>query len=281
MFTLLSISSLIRRSFLTIGGLSLVSLGSMAITPAQAALINGSFETNDFTGWMTTGDVSIQGNFQGFEPTNGSFQALLTTASTTLPDDGADIAPGAYNFSGTPATIARLNDPALQNFLGLPATALNIGVGNQPYEGSAIKQSISAVNPFEISFDWGFLTNDGEAPLGARDAAFVTLYNINSPQESRTINIVEQSSGEFPDSLNPPTFAKASDEPLKFKSGTLAAGDYILGVGIYDVAGLDKTSALLVDNFQERDVTIPEHTSTISFVVVGCLGLILKGKFFR
>ncbi len=282
-----SSSSFVRHSLLAVGCLGLVSFGSLTANPAQAAVINGSFETNDFTGWQTTGDVSTVGTFNGFAPTDGVSQARLTTASTEFPDD--NLSNGAYNFSGNPATGARLNTPNLQTFLGLPATALNtpssLPIPNNPYEGSAIKQSISSTSDFQVSFDWSFLTNDGEAqPFGERDAAFVILYNMNTPQASRTINLLAQSSGNFPapGSLTSPTFSQTSGA-FTFNSGTLAAGDYVLGVGVFDVAGSDKTSALLVDNFQKQAVEVPEPTdpetiSTILLLGIGSFGVILKRK---
>uniref|UniRef100_UPI000FAE89D8 hypothetical protein n=1 Tax=Okeania hirsuta TaxID=1458930 RepID=UPI000FAE89D8 len=106
MFKLLSTSKSVFRgiSLLPVATLSLLSLGTLTSRPVQAAAFNnGSFES-DFIDWMTTGDVSTVGTFNGFDPTDGSFQALLTTATTSLDDDGNGN--GAYNFSGTDATLA-------------------------------------------------------------------------------------------------------------------------------------------------------------------------------
>ncbi|NES73996.1 MAG: hypothetical protein F6K24_56830 [Okeania sp. SIO2D1] len=58
-----------------------------------------------------------------------------------------------------------------------------------------------------------------------------------------------------------------------FNSGTLAAGDYILGIVVYDVDGTDKTSALLVDNVRVESFDdpqpVPEPLSTLRLVAVG------------
>ncbi|MGD1714710.1 hypothetical protein [Dapis sp. BLCC M172] len=102
---------------LPVATLSLLSLSTLTSKPVQAAAFsNGSFE-DDFTDWEIIGDVRTIGTFNGFDPTDGSYQALLTTATTFRYDDiiGNN---GAYNFSGTDAIVARNNDPQLQNFLG-------------------------------------------------------------------------------------------------------------------------------------------------------------------
>ena len=48
--------------------------------PAQAnLLVNGSFETGDFTGWTLTGNTGftgVQGNFGGVDPEDGNFQSF-------------------------------------------------------------------------------------------------------------------------------------------------------------------------------------------------------------
>ncbi|NEP06325.1 MAG: hypothetical protein F6K25_26035 [Okeania sp. SIO2G4] len=285
MFNLFSSSKSIfsRCSWLTVSSLSLVSFGSIAVSPAQA-LINRSFE-NGLNGWDTAGDVSIQRTFQGFAPTDGSSQALLTTATTFRFDDilgNLD----AYNFSGNSAVDARSDPALLQSFLGLSNDALNFtGAFNFPHdskEGSAIKQSISSTTDFEISFDWSFLTNDG-APLfpgDPRDTAFVTLYNVTSPEESRGIEVLAQSlpiTNGFmgfpaPGTLDGTNFFQSSGVS-RFNSGTLAAGDYILGIGVYDVDGTDKTSALLVDNVtvesSDDPQPVPEPLSTLGLLAVG------------
>src|SRR4051812_13781496 len=63
-------------------------------TPAQAAFINGSFETADLTGWQKAGDaLTVDATF-GVTPIAGNRAALITTASNN----------GDFNnFSGTDA----------------------------------------------------------------------------------------------------------------------------------------------------------------------------------
>ncbi len=46
---------------------------------------NGSFETGDFTGWSTLGNNNVIGSFYGNSPSDGQFQAFLSTASVPEP----------------------------------------------------------------------------------------------------------------------------------------------------------------------------------------------------
>ncbi len=277
MFKLLSTSKSLFSglSLLPVATLSLLSL-TLTSRPVQAAAFNnGSFES-DFTGWMITGDVSTKGTFNGFAPTDGSYQALLTTATTSLDDDG--VGNGAYNFSGTDATIATVNNPQLQAFLDLEYDALQIPLPPPPLpflpqlyldskEGSAIKQSFSSDHDFNLSFDWRFLTNDGDENLFAipTDRAIVTIYDGTGT----VIETLAQSEGDFPapGSLTSPEFDKKSQGTF---SKFLAAGDYTVGIAVYDVDGTDKTSALLVDNVvvEKLPVKVPEPVNTLGIMAV-------------
>jgi hypothetical protein len=48
-------------------------------------ITNGLFATGDFTGWSTIGNTSIQTSAFGVSPTNGTYQALISTASVPEP----------------------------------------------------------------------------------------------------------------------------------------------------------------------------------------------------
>ncbi|MEQ8974822.1 MAG: hypothetical protein RIE73_31100 [Coleofasciculus sp. C1-SOL-03] len=138
----------------------LLSFSSLALTtPSQAAILNGGFEDN-LTDWMTVGDVSTQTDAFNATPTQGNSQALLTTASSTFPDDSPQPT-GTFNFSGNePATVG--TPGGLEDFLGLPLGSLpgSNGFFTFPFEGSALKQTFSAQAGDVLSFDWNFLTND-------------------------------------------------------------------------------------------------------------------------
>ena len=125
--------------------LALVTLFVLGLTHSALAITNGGFETGNFSGWATIGAASIQTAAFGSGPTEGTFEALLTTGNGAVP-----------------AT-------ALEAFLGLSPGSLVSG-----FEGSAIKQSFPAKTGDILSFDWNFLTNDV-----IPDFAFVVISGLN------------------------------------------------------------------------------------------------------
>ena len=80
------------------------------MTLTSGTLTNGLFSTGDFTGFSTIGDTSIQTSAFGINPTNGPYQALISTASVPEPSSmvllvlgGLGAAVGIY-ARGLPAT---------------------------------------------------------------------------------------------------------------------------------------------------------------------------------
>src|SRR5205809_83626 len=53
--------------------------------PAEAAVVNGGFETGTFAGWSVVGDTSVQTASVGISPTQGCCMALLTTMISGVP----------------------------------------------------------------------------------------------------------------------------------------------------------------------------------------------------
>ena len=282
-------TSLVKSSTLTAGIAITLGLGSFIITnPAHASTLNGSFEDNPaLTSWMISGDVSRQGTFQGVDSTDGVFQALLTTASTTRLDDFPSAA-GTFNFSGDNPTNALSSvDPsnpgspafALQDFLGLGPTAFNIpsGLGFDlvAHEGSAIQQTLTVNDGDTIRFDWNFLTNDGNNFLGgSRDYAFVSLYEQGSTPGPIVILAASTGlSGTLGPNFNQQTGYRS------FNSGQLTAGEWVLGIGVVDLAGSDNTSALLVDSVTRQSV--PEPMTILGSAMAMGVGMLFQRKKSR
>ena len=280
------------RTFSLVSFLGLSSL--VANSPVHAFTVtfdNPDFETG-LTGWNTTGDASIQQGFQGITPVNGSNHALITTAcpgiafptgqcvdtqnpSEFRQDDPLGDSSRTFNFSGSDQTDA--NGAGLQTFLGLGSAALDIPrtggllTGSRvASEGSAITQTITVSDPFKLTFDWNFLTNDGtNSLLGNQDYSFVTLYDPSSSIASRTADVLGDSTGPIttPIASTQTDFEKVGGYS-SYDSGVLQAGTYVIGLGVVDVDGTGISSGLLVDNFQVQEVPF-------DFSVVPGLGLVV------
>ena len=243
--------------------LSLLGASSLIFSSvAQAEISNESFEDNPaFLQWQIIGDVSRQDIFQGISSPDGNFQALLTTATTNLLDDQPSPA-GTFNFSGNnPANENFASD--LENFLGLTQNSLDIPI-NGPFgatQGSGVRQTFSAKAGDRIQFAWNFLTNDNSSPFfgGARDYGFVSL-NPVAPQLGNISTVLADS---ISPSLNSSTTNFSQETGYStFTSAPLSEGEYVLALGVVDGAGTDKTSALLVDNFD----VLSEETFPISII---------------
>jgi hypothetical protein len=183
-------------------------------TPAQAAILNGGFETGNFTGWFTFGDAgtpSIQTAAFGSGPSEGNYQALLETP----PDD---------------------NYVALIQFLGITSAQLDaLGYG-EAFGGSAIKQTFTANAGDTLSFNWNFLTNES-LPSSSNDFAFVVT--LGSPTGLADTNAAFIPSNTiFSNETGFQTFSRILS----------IGGNYTLGIGIVNVADGEIGSGLLIDN---------------------------------
>lgn len=267
------INSMTIRTLLV--SLTLGAIGSSSFaTISHAAILNGDF-SNGFQNWEILGDVSVQTDFAG--GSSGNPQALLTTASSILLDDGSPA--GSFNFSGENPASAQFPGYSFQTFLGLGATSINSGF-LPATEGSAIQQIFDANEGDVLSFRFNFLTNDGAFFGNPRDFAFVTLQDTSSRE--RPIFSIASSTGSL--STSSTGFAQETGW-LTYTSSPLTAGTYRLGIGVVDIFGTDKTSALLIDNIALSDETttpIPEPTSLLlaAFTALG-LGSRFKKSHFK
>ncbi|MCA2574950.1 MAG: PEP-CTERM sorting domain-containing protein, partial [Microcystis sp. M41BS1] len=157
--------------------LTLIAVASLLASNPEAspaAIVNGSFETGNFSDWNTTGQTSVETSSFKVTPANGSYQAVLQTC----------VFVGACD-DNQPLT----NASNLESFLSLSSNQLsNLFVT----EGSAIKQTITANAGDILSFSWNFLTDEDAADVDYRDFAFFTLnntlYSLADTQSSFPIN---------------------------------------------------------------------------------------------
>lgn len=181
-------------------------------------VLNGGFETGNFTDWETIGDASIQTAEFGAIPSQGNFQALITT------------------------DVGSVSDASLESFLGLNPSAID-GLGNgDATEGSALKKQITVNAGDVLSFDFNFLTNEtlfSSVPSVFNDFAFVSILPNFVSELADTGSILFRS----------PTIINTETDYDNFTFQFNEAGTYTVGIGVVDVIDGAFNSGLLVDNF--------------------------------
>lgn len=242
----MAISSLVNRSTLTLGLLIQIGLSSLCVaSPSYAAIINGGFETGDFTEWTKIGNTSIETAEFGSGPTEGNYEALVTNSSSSI------------------------SVPDLETFLGLDLGSLNDLGNGITYNGSAIKQTFTANAGDVLTFDWNFLKKEEPDPI-FNDFAFVSLNSL-----STLASLLKSSLVPFSD------FEQQFERQTKFQTFSFTipnTGTYTLGLGVANVTDTTGFSGLLVDNVSLEP--IPEPSSVLGTLVMGGLGLgrLLKRK---
>ena len=288
------------------------SANAFSVTFQNGSFENSIVGDNPTAGWNTYGDVTTTGTIDGISPTNLVNQAILTTGYIDGTYDGVDrIDDNGLNFnqSGTNPVTADTNPNAdvLQESLGLGTNALSIDRStpelNTLYgprtskEGSAMYQQFNVTisdsdDSFTINFDWAYLTNDGTTAFGEQDFAFWSLGLMNGTDYTTVFEntgnpdneiIVLDSSGG---NISSPTGSNDYVEGVDYSTnGTysytvngLTPGTYTyrLGYGVVDVDGLDRTTALLID-----DIEIVPFEFTPSTGIGLVLGLIGINKLRR
>jgi hypothetical protein len=204
---------------------------------AQAQIVNGGFETGDFTGWATAGDTTVVMEAFGVVPPQGQFQAQISTL------------------------VDAVSDTDIETFLGLTPGTLD-GLGNgDAVEGSAIRQTFSATAGQILTFKWNFLTDEDVdfADPDFNDFAFFSI---------------APAAFELADIVTWPLFSPATGilNQTGYQMGMFtipATGMYTLGFGVMDAGDGGIESVLLVD-----DVAVVPEPASMALMLLGAPGLL-------
>lgn len=260
------------KFFLKTGLVSLVSLAGLYVAGSSLAATltnaftsgNGGFENADFTGWETFGRATIETAAFGSGPIEGTYQARLDTVCPNAPSGSECPSDDSGNFTD------------LAIFLDVSPSDLNALEPNlrQGFEGSAIKTTFSVRAGDQISFEWNFLSDQGEFQKDQfNDFSFVTLSHMAPRGLATTFSTLSSSNTDF-------RFETGFQE---FSFTFLEAGEYTLGIGVVDVGDGVADSGLLVDNVvlsrepvmgPPPPAKVPEPASILSILALGVWGFI-------
>ena len=189
-------------------------------TEISETIQNGSFEEGDFREWRTIGDTSIETGDLGIFPSDGTYQALLSTG---------------YSDAG-----ASVIDLDLEEFLDLAPGSLDGLVGGDAIEGSVIKQTFTAEAGDIVSFDWNFVTNEDTPSAEFNDTAFLAITGFTLELADTQANFVP-GVDQFTEQTGTQTLTISFSE----------AGTYTIGFGVVDFGDDAVDSGLVVDNIQQ------------------------------
>lgn len=233
---------------------TLLLFTSLLSFPAAAAIINGGFETGNFTGFTTTvGNTFVESAAFGVTPPGGSFQALLVAPDT-------DFGPN-YN---------------LDNFLGLPADTIETVLPSGG-PGAGLQVSFNALAGQTLSFTWDFITccDEGGAPY---DGAFVSITGAGTLlQALATTSDATTAFGPVTKMINNLNSFSLRTGYSTFQYIIPVDGVYTLGLGVLNGGPERSTeSALLVDDISLTGV--PEPSSLLLAATGLALALAAKRR---
>ena len=227
---------------------------AIAAGPAAAQVVNGDF--NGLGGWSAGGDAAATGG-----------HLVLTTASASHQDDAdAGLPAGARNVSGNEPLAAGGGPGSLEDFVGVPAGAIDPDPAGfvAAYEGSAASQSFFAAAGSRLSFMWDLDTLDTRHDAAFADVAFVVI----DGQLVTLGNTLDATSAIAGGDL-------ASHTGWAGFSTTFAnAGTHTISFGVADVGDFIDTSTLSVSGVGVAIPAVPESPSLALMAAgLGLLGL--------
>lgn len=208
--------------------------------PTQAAVLNGGFETGDFTNWTTGGDVIVQNTIFGDSTAvapEGNYVALLSNSSVLGGEVISDVT-------------------ALETSAGLLAGSLT---NRNALNGSFVAQTFSANAGDTISFNWNFFTNEfTNSDINTNDFAFFSIIpNFETLADVNTSTFTTASASSF---FSATTGFQAVTQALP------TDGTYSFVAGIVGVGDTQAESGLAIDSFavtKSPSTPVPEPSSML------------------
>jgi len=261
-----------------------VTLSSAPFALADSFVVNGGFETGNFTGWTKIGDAAVVTSSFGTAPAGGNYQAIITT----IGGGGSEFPPKA-TVSGNPANVAMGSDipgitSGLDMFFSLPTTTIysfvrsEIGGTHMNMEGSALGITFTGNAGDVVSFDWNFLTDEYFLVGGVIVVPFPMWYDFAFFGLDGELDVLAKySSAPGPLSFSSTPFLGESGY-RSFQITLPTSGTHFLGISVVDIEDTTYPSALLIDNF--RVTPVPEPATWV-LLGSGMVGLIALRKFKR
>ncbi|MEC4882223.1 MAG: hypothetical protein SAL70_12910 [Scytonema sp. PMC 1070.18] len=193
---------------------------SVDMISSSNAILNGGFETGNFTNWSTIGTAFVDKSDFGIFPPEGTYSALLITGAA---EDGE---------------LNVFSDSDIESFLGLKSGTLDALIEKNGIEGSAILQTFTAKAGDTLSFDWNFLTNEASDTEIFNDFAFITINGEVFKLADTFSSLFSSSANEFD-----------SETGFQAFSYTVSTdGIFTLGFGVLDAGDTMMSSGLSIDN---------------------------------
>jgi hypothetical protein len=247
--------------------LAVAALAAGTTTPVDAAFINGSFETGNFSGWTRTAYIGV-----GSPDTGGpTYQTFIATqaGSLILPDTNAVVSSQTTNFDGNgPSVSTPAIGPTDGRFLAFLSNATSAGDGT--LTASSISQTFSVpTGSSSLSLDLRLLNNDdagffadnndfgGVALL--RGGTVLKQYNLDLDQFSNSNGHVTA------DTLQGGFFNSTPWNHVSFDLTGLSGQNLTLAAYVMNYGGDNfGETRLLIDNVNTAGA-VPEPSSVVTF----------------
>jgi autotransporter-associated beta strand protein len=209
-----------------------VLLFAASLSVARAQLTNGSFETGDFTGWVTGGNDVTVGQSQVYN--SGGINWTIGPAASNM----AVLQPnGALDYN---ATMAALN-------LSSDSKAYFDSVFPDPTNFAYIYQSFHLDAGETLTMGWNYLATD-YSPYN--DASFATFVNLDSPSSLGKINgglaqINVLGATVTGGNYNTGDYGSSGWQTATFEA--LVAGTYQLGAVVFNLSDTAYSPYLFID----------------------------------